>query len=153
MSPTNSWKTSAAVPPAARSARRSIITRSWMSPAAALPAGTTVNSGGFELVNGALAVASSTIVNAGGAELVFSAGTASNTVLSGGLEVIEGKATGFTVVGSAIATTIDDGGDQVVFGFQSLRRSTAASRLCGPGAKPGSPRSIRAASISSSAPP
>ena len=108
-----------------------------MSPAAALPAGTTVNSGGFELVNGALAVASSTIVNAGGAELVFSAGTASNTVLSGGLEVIEGKATGFTVVGSAIATTIDDGGDQIVFGFAEFTTVNSGTEIVWSGSKTG----------------
>jgi autotransporter passenger strand-loop-strand repeat protein len=77
--------------------------------------GTTVNSGGFELV-GNLAFTSATIVNAGGVELIYDSGTTSNTTVNGGLEVVEGKATGFTSQGSADFTTVN-GGDQIVFGF------------------------------------
>jgi hypothetical protein len=62
--------------------------------------GTIVNSGGYELVNGGqafiLATAQwGTVVNAGGAELIWNKGFAIGAlVLSGGLEVAEGAATG-----------------------------------------------------------
>jgi len=92
---------------------------------------TTVDSGGFELVasqefpnpvplggfSETLGIAIGTIVNAGGVDLVFSNGVVSNTFVStGGLEVLEGPATGFTKVGSSFDTTVD-GGLQIVFGF------------------------------------
>jgi autotransporter passenger strand-loop-strand repeat protein len=76
--------------------------------------GTTVNSGGFELADGGFA--SATIVNAGGVDLIFDLGTTSNTMVNGGLEVVEGLATGFIDGGRAKFTTVN-GGDQIVFGF------------------------------------
>jgi autotransporter passenger strand-loop-strand repeat protein len=74
--------------------------------------GTIVNSGGYELLNGG--IASATIVNVGAADLIWSSGIARDTQVLGGLEVVEGPATGL-IAGSVFDTTVI-GGDQIVFG-------------------------------------
>src|SRR5262249_38194132 len=75
--------------------------------------GTIVNSGGHENVDGGLA--SGTAVNAGGFDLIYDNGTTSNTIVNGGAEVVEGIATGL-ISGTAVSTTVNRGGDQIVFG-------------------------------------
>jgi autotransporter passenger strand-loop-strand repeat protein len=63
-------------------------------------------------------IAIGSVINAGGVELVFSGGVVSNTVVeAGGLEVLEGPATGFpgATEGTAVNTTVN-GGLQIVFG-------------------------------------
>jgi autotransporter passenger strand-loop-strand repeat protein len=76
--------------------------------------GTTVNGGGFELV-GSGSTATGTTINTGGADLVFGGVTISSLVNAGGVEVIEGRATGFVLNGIAGGTTLN-GGVQIDFG-------------------------------------
>ena len=66
---------------------------------------TTVNSGAFELVNGG--TCSDTLVNAGGADLVWADGVTSNTKVAGGVQVVEGVATGL-MSGMAVSTTVEN---------------------------------------------
>src|SRR5262249_37471289 len=73
-----------------------------------------VNQFGTILVN-RFSSTTDTTVFAGGQELVFDRGNVSNTTLIGGLEVIEGSATGFAS-GFASGTNITANGVQLVFG-------------------------------------
>jgi autotransporter passenger strand-loop-strand repeat protein len=82
---------------------------------------TLVENGGTELVHSALGGVDPASLNptilAGGQELVWDLGFTSGANVSGGLEVVEGPATGL-VAGSAFATTVN-GGDLIDFGFVS----------------------------------
>src|SRR5262245_2736578 len=63
--------------------------------------------------------ASSTAVNAGGFDLIYDRGVTSNTIVNGGAEVVEGRATGL-ISGTAVSTTVNSGGDQFVVGSASF---------------------------------
>jgi fibronectin-binding autotransporter adhesin len=81
-----------------------------------LVANEVIEGGEFPIIFPGIAIGS--VINAGGVELVFSGGVVSNTVVeAGGLEVIEGPATGFpgATEGTAVNTTVN-GGLQIVFG-------------------------------------
>src|SRR5262245_19291464 len=57
---------------------------------------------------------STTCKNAGGFDLICDGGVTLNTIVNGGTEVVEGKATGL-ISGTAVSTTVN-GGVQIVFG-------------------------------------